>query len=305
MDGSLIIDKPAGITSHDVVARVRRAFKIKRVGHAGTLDPFATGVLVVCVGAATRLVQHLVGLDKEYLATVRLGFATTTQDLTGEPISETRDAQTITQQEVRSALTEFTGEQRQTPPMFSAKKIGGRKLYELARLGETVEREPVAISIYSVELMDRGDGPLLLRDDCTVEFNMRVRCSSGTYIRTLANDLGERLGYGGHLTALRRTRVGEFEIARSITLEELEARAASGDAASALVSPSATAGHLARVVLTDEEAARVMHGREVYTDGFEPGAFVRLCDQNDNLIAVGQVAHDGGVIRPRTVLCGA
>ena len=210
MDGSLIIDKPEGITSHTVVARVRRVAGTRRVGHAGTLDPFATGVLVVCVGRATRLSQFLVGLDKEYVATIRLGFATDTQDLTGKQITPLKSSYDRSLEDVRSVLDQFRGAQMQTPPMYSAKKVAGERLYRAARAGREVERQPVPINVYSIDLIDESANALILNQDGTRDFDVRVRCSSGTYIRTLAHDIGERLGVGGHLAALRRTAVGQF-----------------------------------------------------------------------------------------------
>src|SRR6266571_2331275 len=221
MIGALVIDKPEGITSHDVVARVRRVTGERRVGHAGTLDPFATGVLVVCVGRATRLVQFLVGLDKEYIATIKLGYATDTQDLTGKHITPLRSSNELSLEDVRRVLERFTGPQLQTPPMFSAKKVAGQKLYVAARAGREVKREPVRIELYALELIEE-ETALRANDDGTRDFRAKVRCSSGTYVRTLAHDIGEALRVGAHLTKLRRTGVGHFKVDRALTLDELE-----------------------------------------------------------------------------------
>src|SRR5215211_1421520 len=196
MTGALIIDKPEGITSHDVVARVRRAAATRRVGHAGTLDPFATGVLVVCLGRATRLVQFLVGLDKEYVATVRLGFATDTQDLTGKQITPVKSSDELSVGDIRRAANELTGPQLQLPPMFSAKKIGGERLYRAAREGREIEREPVAITVHSIDLIEVNEEMRNEEENDTRDILMRVRCSSGTYIRTIAHDIGNKLGVG-------------------------------------------------------------------------------------------------------------
>src|ERR1044071_2256686 len=200
MTGALIIDKPEGLTSHDVVARVRRLVGTRRVGHAGTLDPFATGVLVVCVGRATRLVQYLVGLDKEYVATVRLGEAADTQGLSGRQSTPLRTSKETSPESIRAVLAQFTGEQMQTPPMFSAKKVGGEKLYRAARAGREVVRAPVSITVHSIELIENDE--VRFNADGTRDFRMRVRCSSGTYVRTLAHDIGDRLGTGAHLVGL-------------------------------------------------------------------------------------------------------
>src|SRR5689334_14614744 len=240
MIGALIIDKPAGLTSHDVVARVRRAARTRRVGHAGTLDPFATGVLVVCVERATRLLQYVVGQDKEYLATVRTGFATDTQDLTGEQITPLASSDLMSDEQVATALKEFVGPQWQTPPMFSAKKVAGERLYVAAREGREVERQPVAITVSAIELLEIRQP----NEDGTRDFVMRVRCSSGTYIRTLAADIGARLGTGAHLSALRRTAVGDFRVEAALPLDEVLRRGDEGSLEQSLIAPAAVLGHL-------------------------------------------------------------
>lgn len=222
--GVLVVDKPEGLTSHDVVARVRRVTRTKRVGHTGTLDPFATGVLVVLVGRATRLAQFLSSAEKEYQALIRFGFRTDTGDATGARV-ETDDATTMPRfdaAELESALASLRGSQMQTPPMYSAKKIAGRKLYELARRGETVERAAVPVVVSEFAALS-DDGKLFEPNaDGTCDLRARVACSAGTYIRVLAEDLGARLGVPAHLAALRRTRAGAFTLAHSATLDELQ-----------------------------------------------------------------------------------
>ena len=227
MDGVLNIRKPGGPTSHDVVDEVRRIFEQKKVGHAGTLDPMATGVLVVCLGRATRIVEYLMGAPKEYRARMALGISTDTQDATGAVTGE-RDASPVTREAFEEAAAAFVGEIEQVPPMISALKHGGRPLYKLARDGITVERAPRTVTIHSIEVIGfqpgvggqepgaEGASPSLL-----LEAEIRVRCSSGTYIRTLCADIGEKLGCGAHMTALERTSVGRFRIEDSVTLEEL------------------------------------------------------------------------------------
>lgn len=307
MLGALIIDKPEGITSHDVVARVRRVMETRRVGHAGTLDPFATGVLVVCIGRATRLVQFLVGLDKEYLATVTLGFATDTQDRTGKQITPLLTSNELSLEDLRTVLNEFTGPQFQTPPMFSAKKVGGERLYKAAREGREVTREPVNIVVHSAELIEDVEAVLTMNDDGTRDFRMRVRCSSGTYVRTLANDIGDRLGIGAHLSELRRTAVGHFGVAESRTLNEMEAMSRE-DASALLVNPADMLSHLRTVVLDEDRIRRVSSGRSFQLSQAEMAAIgkeempLRLCDREDRLVAVGY--YDSGVqgVRPRIVL---
>jgi len=211
MPGFLLIDKPAGMTSHGVIARLRRITGVKRIGHAGTLDPFATGLLIVGVEReATRELGGFLKLDKTYEAVARLGAVSDTQDLDGE-ISPVEGAAMPDEAAVREALERFTGDLLQTPPMYSAKKIKGKKLYELAREGKEVAREPNPITVRSLTL-DRYEPP---------ELAFTVECSSGTYVRTLAHDIGRTLGCGAYLTALRRTGIGAFDIADAVRLDAL------------------------------------------------------------------------------------
>src|SRR5215207_6985551 len=224
MDGILIIDKPEDWTSHDVVARARRVLREKRVGHTGTLDPFATGVLVLLVGRATRLAQFLAGAEKEYLATIRLGFDTDTGALTGERREGEgiADCSAFNLEELEAALAPLRGEFGQVPPMYSAKKVGGKRLYELARRGEEIERKAVPVRVGEFEIVaDENEDALKANGDGTCDVRARVVCSAGTYVRALAESFGENLKTGAHLAALRRTRAGEFGLDRAVTLEEL------------------------------------------------------------------------------------
>lgn len=213
MEGILNIDKPQWLSSHDVVARVRRICNTRRVGHAGTLDPLATGVLLVCVGRATRLSEYLMGQRKVYTATVRLGQTTNTYDAEGE-VTEERPFSHITSSGIESALEIFRGPIEQVPPIYSALKVDGQPMYKLARAGKDVERKPRPVTIYELDLLDWTPPNLQLR----------VVCSTGTYIRSLAYDIGETLGCGGHITVLRRTAVGEFNSSDAISLEDLAAQ---------------------------------------------------------------------------------
>src|SRR2546422_544827 len=205
MNGVLLIDKPAGMTSHDVVARVRKSIGERRVGHTGTLDPFATGLLVLLIGRATRLAQFLSSAEKEYEGLIRLGYATDTGDVTGsriegeEPHARTRSAQSLRKDEIQAAIASLKGEIEQVPPMYSAKKIQGKKLYEFARAGQEVERQPVRVTIREFEMLSPADEFLRANDDGSVDLRVRVVCSAGTYIRTLAEDLGQKLGVGSHV----------------------------------------------------------------------------------------------------------
>ena len=208
-NGILIVDKPAGWTSQDVVAKLRGVFHEKRIGHGGTLDPMATGVLPVFVGRATRAVEFFEHADKTYLAALRPGIVTDTQDSTGT-VLERREAQ-VTEQQLAAVLPQFLGPQEQLPPMYSAIKIGGKKLYELARAGKEVERRPRGITIFSLDLCGREGEDFLLR----------VHCSKGTYVRTLCHDIGAALGCGACMSALRRVQAGAYEIAQAVPLEEI------------------------------------------------------------------------------------
>ncbi len=212
MEGILLVDKPRDHTSHDVVARLRGKLKMKRIGHAGTLDPMATGLLIMLVGKATRVSQYLISLDKEYEGTVELGKVTDTQDADGE-MMETRPVPAFTEAEIRTAMQGFQGDQYQTPPMYSAIKIDGVPLYKSARKGEEVEREPRFIRVMNWDLT-RVALP---------QFDFRLRCTKGTYVRTLAHDLGQRLGCGAHLAALRRTATDKFHVSQALTMEQIQA----------------------------------------------------------------------------------
>jgi tRNA pseudouridine55 synthase len=321
MDGALIIDKPAGLTSHDVVARVRRTLGEKRVGHTGTLDPFATGVLVVLVGRATRLAQFLSGADKEYEAVIRLGYETDTGDLTGSPRFDGADGpilarldtgrvkacKTAGAQEIRAALESLRGEIDQVPPMYSAKKQQGRKLYELARRGEEVDRKAVRVNILEFEPVKRAVSLLTHNDDGTCDFAVRVVCSAGTYIRTLAEDFGRCLGVGAHLAALRRTRAGQFQIDRALTLAQLQEKAAASSLDAVLLSPDAALASLPFLPLSADEVRRVRHGMNVGLEvevglPWGEGERVRMRDEAGNLIAVGFYDAVTKLLHPRVVV---
>lgn len=211
-DGLLLVDKPEGPTSHDVVRMVRKALRTRRVGHAGTLDPFATGLLPCCIGRATRLVRFFSGSEKTYTGVIRLGFATDTGDCTGEALTPERDLTGAVRRAADAVAAHLTGEIDQVPPMYSAKKIDGVPLHRLARRGEEVERRPVRVRV--------RDWQLEIVDERSLRFS--VTCSSGTYVRVLAQDLGEMLGCGAHLASLRRTRIGPLSVADAVPAGELE-----------------------------------------------------------------------------------
>ncbi len=288
--GILLLDKPTGPTSHDMVYALRRGTHEKRVGHAGTLDPLATGLLVMCLGPATRLSEYLAGKDKRYTATVKLGQATDTYDALGEVVSES--AALPDQAAVEAALAHFRGEQQQVPPIYSAIKRNGHKAYDLARRGEEVVMEPRAVHLYTVE-MTAWQPPL-----CVLE----VHCSAGTYIRSLAHDLGQALGCGAHLAGLRRTASGALRVEDAVTLATLEAAFAAGEWAQFVRTPDAALPDWPAVTLTADGAARVARGQAVPLDGADtPGKFGRAYNPAGEFFAVLRADPGAGVWRPDKV----
>lgn len=292
MDGGdyvLPVDKPEGPTSHDVVAVARKALGTRKIGHTGTLDPFASGLLVLCVGRATRLAEYLTGLDKSYVAEARLGVATDSLDRDGEVVEERDGWQDLSREAVEEALSSFVGEIRQVPPQFSAKKVGGEAMHRKARRGESVALDPVPVTVHALDL--------LAMELPSITF--AVRCSTGTYVRALARDVGERLGVGAHLTELRRTRVGDFSVDDALSMDDL---AEVGRVASARVAPADALDHFTRVELSVDEAQRVRHGQRVRIRGHrgevaDAGSVIAV--QDDQLVAVCRLQH--GVLKPSKV----
>ncbi len=286
IDGGLVIvDKPPGLTSHDVVARLRRIARTRRVGHAGTLDPAATGVLVCGVGRATRLLGHLLLAGKEYDATIRLGVRTSTDDAEGEILAR-RPAAGITDEQIAAAVASLTGEIQQVPSAVSAIKVGGVRAYARVRAGEDVELAARAVTVERFDVLARrGD-----------DLDVHVSCSSGTYIRALARDLGELLGCGGHLTALRRTRVGPFIAAAAHTLEQLEQEL------TLLPLGDAVAAMFARRDVDAEAAAAIRHGRPLPPTGISDP--VGVFDVDGRVLALVQDTGSdaGAVAKPLVVL---
>ena len=277
MNGILIIDKPGGMTSHDVVQAIRKKFKTPKVGHLGTLDPMATGVLPVCVGKATRIGQFLPGSPKEYEGEIRFGFSTDTYDREGTPTSEERPLDITGIPEAMEALT---GKLMQVPPPFSAKKIGGVPSYKLARKSLAVELAPVAVETERFEMLDLHE-PFM---------RFRVICSSGTYVRSLAHDLGHGLGCGAHLTALRRIRSGDFHIRQAVAFE----RISTGD----LIPLEHLLESWPRIDVSGTEEDKVVHGNEIRSA--TEGKFARIFNKKGEFIAIAAV--ENGLARPRLVL---
>ncbi|MEO6056758.1 MAG: tRNA pseudouridine(55) synthase TruB [Gemmatimonadales bacterium] len=277
------MDKPAGPTSHDVVGRVRRVLGTRAVGHTGTLDPFATGLLVVLVGRATRLARFVERQPKQYLATARLGVATDTDDLTGAPVGSAADAAGVGDDMVRAALAGFLGEQRQQPPRYSAKHVNGERSYRLARRGEGVDPAETTVTVHHIELVRFAPPELVFR----------ATVSAGTYVRSLARDLGERLGVGAHLTALRREAIGVLRVEDAVPLEALTPEA--------LLPARRALGHLPVLELDAPARLAVTHGRAVPTAAETEGDVALV--HGEELVAVAR-AEDGW-LRPSVVLGSA
>jgi tRNA pseudouridine55 synthase len=285
--GILLVDKPQGITSHDVVARVRRAAGTRKVGHAGTLDPLATGLLVLGLNSSTRLLTFLVGLDKTYEATIRLGVSTASDDSEGQ-VTATADASGVDDASVDAGIAELTGPISQVPTTVSAIKVDGRRAYDLAREGVEVELTARDVVVSEFVVLDRRDAVV---DGVPVrDLDVRVSCSSGTYVRALARDLGAALGVGGHLTALRRTRVGSFDVADAAVLEGIEVEPA-------LLAPTAVASSLFPVwSMTADETTDLGHGKRPVVDLADTAGPVAAVTPAGDL--AGLVSVTGGRAKP-------
>ncbi|MBW4486705.1 MAG: tRNA pseudouridine(55) synthase TruB [Trichocoleus desertorum ATA4-8-CV12] len=304
MQGFLNLNKPAGMTSHDCVAKLRRLLKTKRVGHGGTLDPAATGVLPVAIGRVTRLLQFLRS-DKAYRATVRLGVRTATDDLEGETLS-TQAAPDLTLEMVKAALPQFQGPLQQIPPAYSAIQVEGRRLYSLARAGEAIEVQPRAVEVYGIEVLDwrSGDFP---------ELDLAIACGPGTYIRAIARDLGEVLGVGGTLAALTRTESCGLTLADSLTFADLEAQLQAGKFEA--IAPLSVLDHLPMISLSPELAQRWCWGQRVFQSLDQPlfqavtspdaaSLAVRIHHEDGRLLGVSQQIQEpeGTLLAPQMVL---
>ncbi|WP_433477979.1 tRNA pseudouridine(55) synthase TruB [Spirillospora sp. CA-142024] len=283
--GLVIVDKPAEWTSHDVVGKMRRLAKTRRVGHAGTLDPMATGVLVLGVGKATRLLGHLALTEKGYDATIRLGESTNTDDAEGETTA-TAPAGSVTDEALRAGIAELTGTIQQVPPQVSAIKVNGERAYKMARKGEEVELAARTVTVGDFTVLDvRRHGDL-------IDVDASIACSSGTYIRALARDLGASLGCGGHLTALRRTRVGPYDLSMARTLDQLAGEL------EILPMGEAVAAVFPRRDVSDDDARKVAHGGRLAAAGLGPGP-VGVFAPDGTLLAL--VEEQGKVAKPVAV----
>ena len=293
IDGFLLVDKPTGWTSHDVVGKARELLRQRRIGHAGTLDPLATGLLVLGIGRATRLIRFVQGASKVYEATAMFGVATDTLDADGSILS--REEMDIDEADVRRAAKRFVGRIMQVPPMVSAKKVGGRRLYEMARQGLEVEREAVPVEVHEIDVLEVAPGPY-------PEVELRVHCGSGTYIRTLADDIASALGGRAHLTSLRRTAIGSLRVEDASTIEELEAAEAQGEIEAGILSPSDGLSDLPAARVDAETAVAVGHGSvfPAAALGIAGPGHHRILGEEGSLLAVYR--SDGRRAVPEVVL---
>jgi len=291
LDGVLIVYKEAGWTSHDVVAKLRKVLGERKVGHAGTLDPAATGVLPILVGEATRIAEYLMDWDKEYRAVLRLGETTDTQDATGRVLT-TNDVHQVNDDVIRMAVAKFRGEQRQLPPMYSAVKIGGQPLYKAARAGKVLDRVERSVTIHKLEVVAVNGRDVTLH----------IVCSKGTYVRTLCADIGQSLGVGGHLCALERTRVGPLSSDQALTIEQIADHLTMGTLEPHVLALDHLLSQLPALVVNAEQAERVIHGNPVSPSGIHQlpvspsPVYVRLKNEAGQLLAIG--THDTGGLGP-------
>ena len=291
LNGLLPVDKPQGVTSHDVVARVRRVLHIRKVGHTGTLDPLATGVLILCLGWATRLSPFLSDLEKRYRARIHLGVCTDTLDAEGQ-ITARSDQIPRDLESVSAAVEKFAGEIEQVPPMFSARKVSGKRLYRLARDGQEVPRQARKVHVHRIDI-ERFVPPML---------DISVVCSKGTYIRVLADDIGRVLGCGGHIAALRRTAVGCIDLGHCMTMEHLSPLHSESGIEGQLIDPNRALGHMPGLRLDPTQLRRFSHGNPVAGiqagEEGESGGLVRALDLKGIFCGIGRWISDGAVLQP-------
>ncbi|QNK54805.1 tRNA pseudouridine(55) synthase TruB [Paenibacillus sp. PAMC21692] len=297
MDGILAVWKPAGWTSHDVVAKARRLLKMKRIGHAGTLDPMVTGVLPLCLGRSTRVVEYVQERPKAYEAVLKLGIATDTEDMTGEVLAQ-EPVRRFTEQELEAVLGQFLGEIEQVPPMFSAVKVDGKRLYELAREGKTVDRKSRKVRIHDIRLLASE------LDMEYPEITFSAVCSKGTYIRTLCVDIGKALGVPATMKSLTRTMSGGIQAEQCLTLEEIEQLQAAGELESRLISPEEAIDHIPKAVVTEEAAAKALRGQKLslrsasIQESWVHGTLFRVTDTRESFIGIFECDMDIYGLRP-------
>jgi tRNA pseudouridine55 synthase len=299
MNGVIALNKPAGLTSHDCVFKIRKILKTKKVGHTGTLDPEVTGVLPICIGEATKLIPYLTDDRKKYIGEITLGFSTTTEDAHGDIIEQKNVDRVITREEILNVLKQLTGDISQTPPMYSAVKVNGKKLYEYARAGIEVERPTRTVTIFDIILLDDRE----VFEGDTISFKFEVFCSKGTYIRTLAVQIGELLGFPAHMSYLTRTKAGAFTIDDCVTFAELEENANDFTLDRVMLSMEQALNEYPRLTVTAEEEVRVFNG------GFFPntmnckeGEYIAVYNENNRIIAMYTPnPKNNNVIKPTRV----
>ena len=300
MEGIIPLYKPKGMTSHDCVFKLRKILKMKRIGHTGTLDPDVTGVLPICIGKATKVAEYITDAGKTYEGEVTLGFSTTTEDASGEVVETRKVDRVILKSEIIEMLHTFTGTIRQTPPMFSAVKVNGKRLYEYARQGIEIERPTRLVTIYSIELLDES-----LNNGETTSFRFRVACSKGTYIRTLAVMIGEALGFPAHMSELSRIKSATFSLSDCFTLEEIETRMLDGSITDILYPIETALSHLPKYVINDKIAEKVKNGAVLpIPDQFKKEDHLLVLESEDGKALAIYIHHPEkpGMMKPSKVL---
>ncbi|MFD2116782.1 tRNA pseudouridine(55) synthase TruB [Paenibacillus yanchengensis] len=299
MEGILAVWKPAGWTSHDVVAKVRRLLGVKRIGHTGTLDPIVTGVLPLCIGRATRVVEYMQERPKAYTATLRLGIATDTEDITGNIIEQVDDFQ-VNIDDITAVLETFVGEVEQTPPMYSAVKVNGKRLYELAREGKTVERKTRQVTIYNIKLLEEHLA------DREATFTFEVECSKGTYIRTLCVDIGKKLGIPATMTQLVRTQSAGITANDCLTLEQIEQFMQSDELQNHLIATDEAIDHLDQICIADDQTSRILQGQRVkwqmlgitVPEDWAEGHIIKIYNASSQFLGIFTVNRENEVFQP-------
>ncbi|MED1056901.1 tRNA pseudouridine(55) synthase TruB [Bacillus mycoides] len=299
MEGVVLLHKPKGMTSHDCVFKLRKILREKRIGHTGTLDPDVTGVLPICVGRATKIAQFLSSETKTYEGEVTLGFSTTTEDASGEVVEKQDVNRVITRKEVEEVLAELTGTIEQMPPMFSAVKVNGKKLYEYARAGQEVERPVRTITIHEFVLLDERE----VFEGENISFRFRVTCSKGTYVRTLAVMIGEKLGFPSHMSHLVRTASGEFLLEDCISFEEIEENVQNGTVESIFISIDEALSKFPKMVVDEKQAEKIKNGMFLNNELETTAPFITVFDKNDRCLAIYEHhPKHPGMLKPMKVL---
>lgn len=299
MEGVVLLHKPKGMTSHDCVFKLRKILREKRIGHTGTLDPDVTGVLPICVGRATKIAQFLTSETKTYEGEVTLGFSTTTEDASGEVVEKQDVNRVITRKEVEEVLAELTGTIEQMPPMFSAVKVNGKKLYEYARAGQEVERPVRTITIHEFVLLDERE----VFEGKNISFRFRVTCSKGTYVRTLAVMIGEKLGFPSHMSHLVRTASGEFLLEDCISFEEIEENVQNGTVESIFISIDEALSKFPKMVVDEKQAEKIKNGMFLNNELETTAPFITVFDKNDRCLAIYEHhPKHPGMLKPMKVL---